>query len=279
MPMPLPEGEWITVKRRKLSSEYAMPTMSSATDHYSIGYTISGDRKLISAQKIYSYHSGEVSVMPPYILHQTVGISDRPYESFLIKFRPGAVTSFLEEGGRQVFDAIYEKRVFRFSKDNQTKLIEMFRELEEEYGKDSPGKRYIMQGLLYRLLYFVWEKQLPGREPERTLSPLTPQVLDAIAAMEEYGGEKPGLEQAAQRAGYSASYFSRLFRTQTGKSYSAYLSDVRMEQAQILLVNTRKSISEIAQETGYCHGNYMCEHFKKKLGMSPSAYRRQMLSQ
>ena len=82
-------------------------------------------------------------------------------------------------------------------------------------------------------------------------------------------------EEVAQFAGFSTGYFSHLFHTQLGMTYSAYLTNIQIRHVQLLLSTTTLTIMEIAQETGYCHGEYLSAQFKKKVGMTPKEYRKQ----
>ena len=41
---------------------------------------------------------------------------------------------------------------------------------------------------------------------------------------------------------------------------------------------TAETVMDIAQETGYCHGEYLSAQFKKKIGITPSMYRKKCLA-
>ena len=86
MPEKLPAGIEISIARRSLPSDYQMPVMGMATDHFALGFLISGDRRTITPTQSYDAHAGDVTVMAPFLYHWTVSISDAPYESYLIKF-------------------------------------------------------------------------------------------------------------------------------------------------------------------------------------------------
>ena len=97
--------------------------MEMATDHYSIGYVISGDRRTITPNATYSYHAGDVAMSPPYVYHRTVAESGEPYERILIKYTPDFVKPFIEKVGRKTFDDLYESRVCHFTKEAQEKIF------------------------------------------------------------------------------------------------------------------------------------------------------------
>lgn len=274
MPEPLPKGIHIQVVRKKLQSEYSMPSLQMATDHYTIGYVISGDRRVITPRFNYCYHGGDVAIAPPYVYHRTVPGSNAPYESIMIKFSPDFAEPLLKAVGQNVLDEVYDRMVCRFSKETGERIGQLFEEIWEEYEKDRPYGEFILQGMLFRLLVTVWEERLPDQGAEQNSTALTPPVVDALSYMENFYSRSPSLEEVAGSVGFSTAYFSRLFREQLGMSFSEYLSRIKLRHVSELLAGTDKSIMEIAQETGYCHGNYLCEQFRKKVGMTPGQFRK-----
>lgn len=273
MPIPIPKGKQITVERNRRPANYCMPAMEIATDHYDISYVISGDRKAITPLKSFSYHAGDVAMGMPYLYHRTVSQSNEPYENYLIKFTPEFVEPFIQGAGKNIFNELNEERVCRFLQPVQIKIKRMFSEMLEEYNKDTPYKELILQGMLFRLLAAVYENKLKVGGVSYK-SPLTQPVIEAVYYIEENYDKKLTLEQAAVKANFSASHFSRLFSSQLGMSFTEYVSNVRISYVKRLLVRTNKSIMEIALETGYCHGDYLSSQFKSKTGMTPLEFRR-----
>lgn len=83
-----------------------------------------------------------------------------------------------------------------------------------------------------------------------------------------------GMEQIAERAGLSVSYFSLLFKQKTGLTFLDYLTNVRMEYACHFLQNTDLKTYEIAEKVGYTDQRYFSQVFKKKMKNTPSEYRK-----
>lgn len=73
--------------------------------------------------------------------------------------------------------------------------------------------------------------------------------------------------------GVGASYFSAVFKKETGVSFVTYLTDIRMNEAQRLLDTTDEKSYIIAGMVGYDEPNYFSYVFKKHFGISPSRYR------
>ncbi|MDC7287291.1 response regulator [Blautia schinkii] len=86
--------------------------------------------------------------------------------------------------------------------------------------------------------------------------------------------ETISLEQISTVAGFNSSYFSSLFKKETGITFSEYLIQVRMEQAKELLKGTDWNISVICEEVGYSDLKNFNKNFKKYTGLRPNEFRR-----
>ena len=81
------------------------------------------------------------------------------------------------------------------------------------------------------------------------------------------------LDTVCSKLGVSNSYFSSMFKKESGSSFITYLTDYRMQQAVRLLLETEEKSYEIAEHVGYEDANYFSYVFKRRYGMSPSKYR------
>jgi len=82
------------------------------------------------------------------------------------------------------------------------------------------------------------------------------------------------LKEVSRLVGFNDSYFSFLFKKQCGKSFSEYLSEVRMNKAKELLKETNLIIAEICQRVGYSDLKHFTKNFKKLTGLTPNEYRK-----
>ena len=90
---------------------------------------------------------------------------------------------------------------------------------------------------------------------------------------QNYQKEELGLDDICRQLGVSNSYFSSMFKKETGKSFVGYLTDYRMEKAARMLVETGEKSYMIAKSVGYSDPNYFSYVFKRSYGVSPSKYR------
>jgi len=81
---------------------------------------------------------------------------------------------------------------------------------------------------------------------------------------------------AARLCGASPCCFMSLFKELTGQSFVAYLNGYRVVQAKALLASTRKPISEVSLEAGFCNQSYFTMVFRRLTRMTPLAYRLQV---
>ena len=82
------------------------------------------------------------------------------------------------------------------------------------------------------------------------------------------------LEVAARVACYSPSHLSRAFHRETGHTFVAHLTEVRVAQARRLLAGTPLSVTEVARAVGFKDLSHFQRVFRRSTGTSPSTYRR-----
>jgi len=86
--------------------------------------------------------------------------------------------------------------------------------------------------------------------------------------------QKVTLKELAKLYFLNEKYAGRLFLKQTGCTFHKYLSDLRLSYAESLLKSGRKSILDIALESGFNSISYFNRCFYEKHSMTPSDYRR-----
>jgi len=72
----------------------------------------------------------------------------------------------------------------------------------------------------------------------------------------------------------NASYLSSLFKRTFQVNFLDYLTELRMDAAKQLLTDPLRSTAEVANMVGYESANYFTRAFKKKVGMTPTDFRR-----
>ncbi|WP_416151713.1 response regulator [Salipaludibacillus sp. HK11] len=69
------------------------------------------------------------------------------------------------------------------------------------------------------------------------------------------------------------SYFSRLYKSETGESFIEFVTRIKMEKAMELLDSTAKTVDLISIELGFDSKSYFIKRFRKQTGISPTDYK------
>lgn len=150
-------------------------------------------------------------------------------------------------------------------------------EIEYQNNQDEFSKEIIISQLSTLLKYAnrFYERQFINRkELSNDLLEQFNQQLSAYfdsGQLEENG--IPSIEQIADKLSVSQRYLSDTLKKETGKTSTEHLQLYLIDEAKNILLNPHKTISEVAYELGFEYPPYFSRLFKKKEGISPSAYR------
>ena len=82
------------------------------------------------------------------------------------------------------------------------------------------------------------------------------------------------LKQIADNAGLSETYFSALFKKETGETVSEFIQKSRVREAQSMIQFSEYSLLEIGQYLGFCSQSHFSKTFRKYTGMTPGQFRK-----
>jgi len=99
-------------------------------------------------------------------------------------------------------------------------------------------------------------------------------IREAQKYIQENFGSAISLESISQKAGFNATYFSLLFKKETGMNFLEYLTDVRIKEGKLMLADPRKSIADVAEAVGYSDVKHFSKLFTRSTGIHPSKFRK-----
>jgi AraC-like DNA-binding protein len=160
--------------------------------------------------------------------------------------------------------------------DINNRLSAIMLELMHEYKHKLNYHEQIIIGLLHEwsgliLRHIPLDKINPQKDKRRiTNMKIMQEVLEYL----DVNYMHPiTLADAAHQANMSLFYFSRFFKSISGMSYIAYLSNIRVNQAEQLLLTTDKTILDIALECGFTNIRTFNRVFKQIKQRTPSELR------
>ena len=172
------------------------------------------------------------------------------------------------------------QRFIRFrSQDAEAdgKLASLIKKLYKVYTARDTGYEFGTMSLFYEIMYMLvknyrlteaHEKEIRHSRKLDTLSKIT-------TYMREHYKEDLKLSDLAATFGYSDAYLSRMFQKYAKINYKTYLQDIRMAYAYRDLMNTDRTISQIALDNGFCSSRGFSGEFQKRYGILPSEMRKQ----
>lgn len=130
---------------------------------------------------------------------------------------------------------------------------------------------------IFKNAYIALEKNFrPCKrcKPDGLHLPAEQWIEQIVQWIDQYYFESLTLQTLADISHGSPYHLQRLFKKVKGISPSEYVQQVRLEKAIYQLETTELSISDIGLAVGFSSTPYFITLFKKRLGETPSAYRK-----
>lgn len=145
----------------------------------------------------------------------------------------------------------------------------LMNELQKEYGELGSLGDYFMLGKYADGLCrqtAVYLAELHSANEGNT-------IFNVIQYVDLEFRNKLQLQELARQFHMNSAYLGQLFRKETGRSFSEYLNEKRIEAAKGLLKRTQLKISDIALQVGFSNTDYFIDKFKLIVGVVPSVYK------
>lgn len=206
------------------------------------------------------------------------GVPFRPVHAIVLQFRPDFLgASWLERN-----DMTRVQRLLQLA-GHGLEITGATKKRVTQLMKRTPAARGIQRLILTLNILAILSA---SRELRRIGSPgFSPEVqttdrarMGMISAfIEERIAEPLYLRQVARHAGMSDVSLSRYFRSRTGKTFPAYLNELRVARVCRLLVETDATVTEIALSCGFDSMANFDHQFRRLRGSSPKSYRQHAL--
>ena len=126
---------------------------------------------------------------------------------------------------------------------------------------------------LFQCLKRIQREQIQAIRERRRSDAIRP-VREAKQYVQQHYSQPITLEDVCDMVGFTPSYFSALFKKETGEGFAKYLTRVRMDRAKELLQRTNLPVAEICAQVGYSDVKHFTQNFKKETNLNPGQYRK-----
>lgn len=151
----------------------------------------------------------------------------------------------------------------------------MIKQVSDEIQHRKIYYEQIITGKMIELCAFLLRNlQMSEQESEKVRLKATDynSIQNALIFMEKNFQRDIALPDAAGAAGLSLFYFTRLFRVYTGMTFKAYLSRIRIMNADSMIRNGTSSMTDIAYECGFNSIRTFNRVYRDIKGYTPSYY-------
>ena len=206
---------------------------------------------------IETIHTGEIGIVFPFQPHEYS--REKGTEYFRFHFSTFLAKSFFKSTENNVG----ESAVF---KPDMTDTAPFINKLKN----NQRPPIYKVKGFLYSILSdFLSQITLSVKSADEDI------LNRAIFYMDKHKKEQILASEVAASIGYHEKYLSRCINKMLNVSFTTLLCTLRMDDAKSMLIETDKTMLEIAMDCGFGSERTFYRHFKNLTGMSPKEYRKQ----
>ncbi|MBQ4556394.1 MAG: AraC family transcriptional regulator [Clostridia bacterium] len=222
--------------------------------YWLLHYVVSGKGTFNTGGASYTVSPSQIFVVRPHQKHSYIANENNPWHYIWVAFESDIALPHILS--TDVFTAPAAGKIFS----------DILSAAKIEFGKEEyiSGKVWELMSLLIQLESGMAEIQSPY-----------------VNAAKEYISENymRGIKvtDIAKSLNLDRSYFSTVFKKQTGMSPQQYLCEYRLERAAELLSRGEDSVTEAAYHSGYGDIVNFSRMFKKHFGTAPSKYRDMIL--
>ncbi|MBQ8311362.1 MAG: helix-turn-helix transcriptional regulator [Clostridia bacterium] len=169
------------------------------------------------------------------------------------------------------FHANLSDRPFVLGFRNADAVFKTFKDAELAWRTQSEFYHIVAMRAVYDLILQI------HKERQRTYTPSTQRSVIAPAVetiRREFTRNELSVATLSEACGISEAYFRRIFLNEFGTSPKEYIIGLRINYAKQLLKSGDFTVTQTAQLCGYAEPCHFSREFVKRVGMSPSEYKK-----
>ncbi len=235
-------------------------------------------------RQTYDYQEGTVvSFAPGQVVETEMEEGTRPMAKGIL-FHPDLIkgTSLGEEIKSYTFFSYKSNEALHLSEEEKGIFLDCLAKIKREltHSIDKLTKRLIASNIQLLLDYCMrfYERQFATRATvNKDVLSRFETLLDAYFQSGKPQDEGlPTVKYVAEIVFLSPNYFGDLIKKETGKTPQEYIQDKLIDTAKERIAGSDMTISQIADELGFQYSQHFNRVFKKRVGITPNEYRKQI---
>lgn len=254
-------------------------------DYLELAYIVSGNFRQRILGKDITFQKGELCLIDKNCLHQDyldsepatilfLGIANEIFEDLMIgNVATERIASFLQSALLKQKN-LQQYLHFKPNSTSDEQMEECLLSLMNELIRHDEASSYICQGLLmriFRLLSTDYDFSL-SKELRKEMNWL---LYEEITQFIQAHIKTISIRLLCQQFHFQEDYFNRLLKSKTDMTYTEYIQNLRLNEAERLLIQSNLSIEQIANIVGYQNKGYFYKIFTKRHQMTPAKFRRE----
>ncbi len=236
-------------------------------DHYLLHFIRSGRGTFYCENKSYELTEGQGFLIIPGITTSYCADDSTPWSYSWIGFNGAIAEYYLNHT-----ELNQENPIFEY---NQTEEFENIFSAFRELNRGTIVGQIKMISNLYMLLALILENtSRPSIQGKAFFNSKEEYIKNAVDYIQSNFSRKLTVQEITDYIGLNRSYFGTIFKEVTNMSPQDFIIKFRMDKAKKLLLDMSMNIGDVARSVGYDDPLGFSKIFKKTVGVSPNAYRK-----
>lgn len=229
-------------------------------DYHILAFVLSGKSSYLLDGSTYHIKQGDLLFFPRGKIRSASSDKEHPWHFIYVVFK----TSFGNATSERWFYEIPNV----FPDSTKIQFATLFRELDHLWTGKKPGFLIKCRSIISEILYLMI-REIHFSELN---IPHSSKIEKIINLMEENYMESYSIEELAELADISPSYFRNLFKRVTGLTVTQYKNRIKISKARDLILSGKCNVTEAAKTVGFNNIYYFSRLFKKITCANPSDF-------
>ncbi|MGH0052823.1 MAG: helix-turn-helix transcriptional regulator, partial [Sphaerochaetaceae bacterium] len=223
-------------------------------DFYELFFLVDDHASHIIEGEYFSLQRYDLVLLKPSLLHMTMyPKGERPKARLIIAFRFPLQLTLMERQVKRLLRIFDEKPpIFRFSGSVLNRILYLFNSIYLLGTELQPGYDLMIHGKFLELLWIIQTNQKANLFTKAEITDsITHKIYEVTSYLHTHYPEELSLQEVADHFSVSSFYLSHQFKRVTGMNFVSYLQQIRVRNAQQLLLYSTMKIKEICTACGF----------------------------